>query len=84
MGLFASIVQDAFYPKTGRSIITKAKVIIGFAVVFGGFWELKEFISNNMGAGIPFDTFDTTTDLICDTLGGLISFIYLTYFKNYD
>lgn len=84
LGLFASIVQDSFYPKTGRSVITKAKVIIGFAVVFGGFWELKEFISNNIGTGIPFDAFDTTTDLICDTLGGFLSFIYLTYFKNHD
>lgn len=58
--------------------------MVGFALMVGGLWEIKEFISNNMYAGIRFNPFDTIMDMVYDTLGGIISFIYLTYFKNYD
>lgn len=82
LGLFAGIALDSG-ASGRRSAAVRAIAMVGFALLFGGVWEVKEFVSNNLYGYAPFDAFDTTTDLICDTLGGLLSFIYLTYFQNY-
>ncbi len=77
LGLFAFMAVHAFRPhwSTGK----KALAVIGFALAFGAFWEVKEYLFNNLIGRVSFDPVDTTTDILCDTLGGLISFIYLTY-----
>lgn len=49
-----------------------------FGVLFVGFlWEVFEYIVNNVLAGQDFDIVDTLSDLVCDTLGGMLGFLYV-------
>lgn len=48
-------------------------------VLFVGFlWEVFEYIVNNVLAGQDFDIVDTLSDLVCDTLGGVLGFLYVS------
>ena len=77
LGLFAVMVLDSSGVRL--SMVRRILWVVGFALAFGAFWEVKEYLFNNLLGHVRFDTWDTTTDILCDTLGGLISFIYLTY-----
>ena len=56
------------------------KVILGVIIVGIG-WELFEFGVDEIILKNPLNTdVDTFSDLLCDTIGGILGFIY--YFRN--
>lgn len=72
--VFYVVQKIGFYPKSlPRKIILFLFVVVSVVAV-GSIWELWEIFS---GLSDPFrDLADTVTDLIMDTLGSIIGFLY--------
>src|SRR3989344_7483844 len=49
---------------------------IFFVILIGFFWELFEFYINNYIGLYPFDIIDTSSDMILDIVGGVLSLFY--------
>lgn len=69
------ICIGAFNPHISKK--KKFWLVIGAAFGIGVCVELGEVVLNNLSIHpLPFDSFDTATDLIFDILGGVITFLY--------
>lgn len=55
--------------------------LIYFVLFVGIAWEIYEILVNILFAQNSFDAIDTFTDLIADTFGGVIIFIFLKKLK---
>ena len=51
------------------------KILLGVLII-GVFWEIFEFIFNNILAGTSFDSLDTISDIFCDLTGGAFVIFY--------
>ena len=78
IGLFCYAVFKAY--TSGRVTGARIMAVVGVALLIGGGWEIVWYVLNNVMRHIPFDAWDTATDVLSDILGGLTTFLYVTYF----
>ncbi len=55
--------------------------LIYFVLFIGIAWEVYEILVNIIFAQNPFDFIDTFTDVVADTLGGIVAFVFLKNLK---
>ncbi len=78
IGLFAYLVLGGIL--VGRAAWVRILAAVAIAALVGGGWEVVEYVVNQVMHHVPFDAWDTATDVLSDILGGLTTFLYLTYF----
>jgi len=70
-----------FYKDLNNATLEKKiflKIILGVLLVGFG-WEVYEIIVNDIFAKNTFDLFDTSLDMVCDLVGGVVAYYF---FKN--
>jgi len=78
LGTFAWMLADCFWSHV--SSWKRFWIVIGIAFAGGLVVEIFEFLQQVFHfVPYPFDAWDTVGDLLCDTLGGVISFLYYYY-----
>ena len=74
------VIVDSFFPHW--SFVKKFFLIVGLAVIVGVGLEVWEWLMQVFHVvPWPFNPWDTAGDLFCDTLGGVITFVYY-YFNS--
>ena len=81
LGGFWLALAVIFVFKIKEFSIANAKKIIIWVLIVGLLWEVFEFGVSEIILKNPLNTkVDTITDLICDTVGGMLGILYV--FKN--
>ena len=81
LGGFWLALAVIFVFKVKEFSISNAKKIIMWVLIIGLLWEVFEFGVSEIILKNPLNTkVDTITDLICDTVGGMLGILYV--FKN--
>ena len=75
--VLALLVRCYVYLPHKHSTILFFSILCAF-VFFG--WEVYEFYINNAWGGLRFDTLDTVSDIMNDTIGALLAYMWLDRF----
>lgn len=79
-GIFLALWCGALWSRNVSHMSTKKSFafIIGFVIVVGLGWEVFEYIVQGIIKGVQIaDIPDSASDLICDTVGGIIGFSFV-------